>query len=152
MTSRVHHSSVAFSHRSSSFLCFMVSFSQKRGFPLKAGGRPAILAAKTWQYLLKYGCGVRFAFCCYLLFFVASLFALFPSLHSRRPSLCITFSPTLSLHHKTRSPSPKYRRGESEWITKSRSPKHRRGESEWIPRSTPNGFAYVFNFALNMPW
>jgi hypothetical protein len=50
---------------------------------------------------------------------VASLFVLFPSLLSRRPSLCITtFSP--------------HRRGESEWITRSRSPKHRRGENEWI--------------------
>jgi len=40
-----------------------VFFSQKRGFPLKAGGSPAILAAKTWQYILKYGwCGVRFVF------------------------------------------------------------------------------------------
>jgi len=47
-----------------SSLRFTVSFSQKCGFPLKAGGYPAILAAKTWQYLLKYGCGVRFA-CCY---------------------------------------------------------------------------------------
>jgi hypothetical protein len=34
-----------------------VSFLQMSGFPLKAGGSPAILAAKTWQYLLKYGCG-----------------------------------------------------------------------------------------------
>jgi hypothetical protein len=42
-----------------------VFFSQKRGFALKAGGSPAILAAKTWQYFLKYGCGVRFGFCCY---------------------------------------------------------------------------------------
>jgi hypothetical protein len=40
-----------------------VFFSQKRGFPLKAGGSPAILAAETWQYILKYGwCGVRFVF------------------------------------------------------------------------------------------
>ncbi len=30
---------------------------------------------------------------------VASLFVLFPSFHSRRPSLYITFSPTLSLHY-----------------------------------------------------
>ena len=46
-----------------SFLHFTVFFSQKRGFPLKAGGSPAILAAKTWQYLLKYGwCGVCFVF------------------------------------------------------------------------------------------
>ena len=44
-------------------------------------------------------------------------------------SLCITFSPTLFLHHK-----------------RIHSPKLRRGESEWIPRSTPDGFAYVFNF------
>ena len=94
--------------------------------------------------LLKYGCGVRFGFCCYfsvalsqcsfaifgdflvgyvpllalvflplqfpvvvLVIFTAAtypttslrrlVFALFSSLHSRRPSLCITFSPTLSL-------------------------------------------------------
>ena len=164
-----------------SLLRFAVSFLQKRGFPLKAGGSPAILAAKTWQYILKYGwCWGSFCFCCYfsaivsfgdhwrffgrvfsivvLVHFcrcnlplwcsqfsplqltrphpiVASLFVLISSLHFRRPSLCITFSPTLFLHHK-----------------RSRSPKHRRGESEWIPRSTPNGFAYVFNFALNMPW
>jgi hypothetical protein len=46
-----------------SFLRFTVFFSQKRGFPLKAGGSPAILAFKTWQYILKYGwCGVRFVF------------------------------------------------------------------------------------------
>ena len=124
-----------------SFLRLTVSFSQKRGFPLKAGGSPTILAAKTWQYFLKYGCGVRFSFCCHLLYIVASLFTLLTSLHSRRPSLYITFFPTLSLFHKTRSRSPKHRRGESEWITRSRSPqwitrsrspKHRRGESEWI--------------------
>jgi hypothetical protein len=36
-----------------SLLRFAVSFLQKRGFPLKAGGSPAILAVKTWQYLLK---------------------------------------------------------------------------------------------------
>jgi len=68
-----------------------------------------------------------FCFCCYLLCIVASLFT--------------SFSPTLSLHyfltdpplhHKTRSHSPKHRRGESEWITRSLSPKHRRGQSEWI--------------------
>jgi hypothetical protein len=35
--------------------------------------------------------------------FVASLFALFSSLHSRRPSLCITFSPTLSLNMESLS-------------------------------------------------
>jgi hypothetical protein len=49
-----------------SFLRFTVSFSQNRGFPLKAGGSPEILVVKTWQYLLKYGSAVRFAFCCYL--------------------------------------------------------------------------------------
>jgi hypothetical protein len=43
-----------------SFLRFTVSFSQKRVFVLKAGGSPAIVAAKTWQYLLKYGCGPGF--------------------------------------------------------------------------------------------
>jgi hypothetical protein len=43
-----------------------VFFSQKRGFPLQAGGSPAILAAKTWQYILKYGwCWGSFCFCCY---------------------------------------------------------------------------------------
>ncbi len=99
-----------------SFLRFTVSFSQKRGFPLKAGGSPAILTVKTWQYLLKYGCGVRFAFCCYL----------------HRHFALRVFSFALSLHHKTRSHSPKHRRGESEWITRSRSPEHRSGESEWI--------------------
>ena len=55
-----------------SFLRFAVFFSQKRGFPLKAGGSPAILAAKTWQYFLKYGCGVCFVFvvilCCIVSF------------------------------------------------------------------------------------
>ncbi len=50
-----------------SFLRLTVSFSQKRGFPLKSGGSPAILDVKTWKYFLQYGCGVRFAFCCYLL-------------------------------------------------------------------------------------
>jgi hypothetical protein len=40
-----------------------VLFSQKHGFPLKAGGSPAILGDKTCQYILKYGwCGVRFVF------------------------------------------------------------------------------------------
>ena len=49
-----------------SFLRFTVFFSQKRGFPLQAGGSPAILAAKTWQYILKYGwCWGSFCFCCY---------------------------------------------------------------------------------------
>jgi hypothetical protein len=151
------------STRSFSFLRFTVSFLQKRGFPLKAGGSPGILVAKTWQYLLKYECGVRFVFVVISLLYcyfddhwrfsvgyvpsltlvlchynlplwyssfsplqltrphhiVALFFTLFPSLHSRRPSLCITFSPTLSIHHKTRSRSPTHRRGESEWITSS---------------------------------
>jgi hypothetical protein len=31
-----------------SFLRLTVSFSQKRGFPLKTGGSPGILAVKTW--------------------------------------------------------------------------------------------------------
>jgi hypothetical protein len=38
-----------------SFLRFTVSFLQNRG-------SPTILTVKTWQYLLKYGRGVRFVF------------------------------------------------------------------------------------------
>ncbi len=60
-----------------SSLRFTVCLSQKHGFPLKAGGSPGILTAKTWKYLLKYGCGVRFAFCCYLLLHRRFAFVLF---------------------------------------------------------------------------
>ncbi len=55
-------------NRSISFLRFTVSFLQKRSFPLKAGGSPASLAVKTWQYLLKIRVlGFVFAFRCDLL-------------------------------------------------------------------------------------
>ena len=55
-----------------SFLRFTVFFSQKRGFPLKAGGSPTILAATTWQYSSN-TVWVLFCFCCY---FSAALFPL----------------------------------------------------------------------------
>ena len=116
--------------------------------------------------LLKYGCGVRFGFCCFFsaalsqcsfaiigdflvgyvpllaLVFLPLQFpvvvlviftaATYPTTSLRRLALralsFASFSPTLSLYHKTWSHSPIHRRGESEWITRSHSLKHRRGE------------------------
>ena len=52
-----------------SFLRFTVFFSQKRGFPLKAGGSPAILPAKTWQYSSNTGVG----FVLFLLLFLCCI-------------------------------------------------------------------------------
>ncbi len=133
MTSRIHHSSTVFSHRSFSIPSFHGIFltearfsPEGRWFSRNSGCQDVAVPPQIW---------VWGSFCLFLLSSLHrrfAIFVLFPSLHSRRPSLCITFSPTLSLHHKTRSRSPKQRRGENEWITRSRSPEHRRGESEWI--------------------
>jgi hypothetical protein len=127
LTSRVYHSTVC-SQRKEHLSSFHGIFLTEASFSLE--GRRFSLNSGCQDVTVPPQIRVWGSFCFLLL--SSSFFVCFPSLHSRRPSLCITFSPSLSLYHKTRCDCPNYRRGESEWITRSRSPKHRRGESEWI--------------------
>ncbi len=139
-----------FFHRSFSFLRSMVSFPTDERFSPVGRWFSRNSGCQDVAVLLKYGCGVRFCFCCYfsaalsqcsftiigvfLVRYVPLLVLVFlplqfpvvvlviftvatypttslrrlalralPSLHSRRPSLCITFSPTLSLNMESLS-------------------------------------------------